>query len=74
MQFTRCNLRDRGRRACNCLKPRGPARGVAVPWRWSLAALETLIAKDRLDQHDAMLSGFSAVELWRPPPAAVQWQ
>lgn len=45
-----------------------------MPWRWSLAALETLIAKDRLDQHDAMLSGFSAVELWRPPPAAVQWQ
>eukprot|EP01045_Picozoa_sp_COSAG04_P010048 COSAG04_NODE_603_length_12170_cov_2.393836_11_plen_375_part_00 len=38
---------------------------AAAPFQWSLAALETLMAEDRTDQHGAVLRAFSVVELWR---------
>ena len=41
----------------------GPA--MAAPFQWSLAALETLMAEDQMDQHAAVLRAFSVVELWR---------
>ena len=40
---------------------------MAAPFQWSLAALETLMAEDQMDQHAAVLRAFSVVELWRPP-------
>jgi len=36
-----------------------------MAFQWSLAALETLMAEDQMDQHAAVLRGFSVVELWR---------
>ena len=38
---------------------------MAAPFQWSLAALETLMAEDQMDQHAAVLRAFSVVELWR---------
>ena len=38
---------------------------MAAAFQWSLAALETLMAEDQMDQHAAVLCGFSVVELWR---------
>ena len=38
---------------------------AAAPFQWSLAALETLMAEDQMDQHRNMLRAFSVVELWR---------
>eukprot|EP01045_Picozoa_sp_COSAG04_P014031 COSAG04_NODE_1030_length_8649_cov_4.685263_2_plen_370_part_00 len=38
---------------------------MAAPFEWSLAALETLMAEDQMDQHAAVLRAFSVVELWR---------
>ena len=38
---------------------------AAAPFQWSLAALETLMAEDQMDQHAAVLRAFSVVELWR---------
>eukprot|EP01045_Picozoa_sp_COSAG04_P019479 COSAG04_NODE_1894_length_5288_cov_2.767200_1_plen_369_part_10 len=38
---------------------------TAAPFRWSLAALETLMAEDQMAQHGAVLRAFSVVELWR---------
>eukprot|EP01045_Picozoa_sp_COSAG04_P009117 COSAG04_NODE_521_length_13158_cov_26.145647_2_plen_373_part_00 len=38
---------------------------AAMAFQWSLAALETLMAEDQMDQHAAVLRGFSVVELWR---------
>eukprot|EP01045_Picozoa_sp_COSAG04_P005756 COSAG04_NODE_271_length_18505_cov_15.097957_2_plen_381_part_00 len=38
---------------------------AAAPVQWSLAALETLMAEDQMDQHAAVLRAFSVVELWR---------
>eukprot|EP01045_Picozoa_sp_COSAG04_P023621 COSAG04_NODE_2834_length_3518_cov_3.351565_1_plen_50_part_10 len=37
----------------------------APAFQWSLAALETLMAEDQMDQHAAVLHAFSVVELWR---------
>ena len=42
-----------------------PALSMAAPFQWSLAALETLMAEDQMDQHAAVLRAFSVVELWR---------
>ena len=36
-----------------------------MAFQWSLAALETLMAEDQMDQHAAVLRAFSVVELWR---------
>ena len=36
-----------------------------MAFQWSLAALETLMAEDQMDQHGAVLRAFSVVELWR---------
>ena len=36
---------------------------MAAPFQWSLAALETLMAEDQVDQHAAVLRAFSVVEL-----------
>ena len=41
------------------------AAAMAAPFQWSLAALETLMAEDQMDQHAAVLRAFSVVELWR---------
>ena len=41
------------------------AAAAAAPFQWSLAALETLMAEDQMDQHAAVLRAFSVVELWR---------
>ena len=38
---------------------------AAMAFQWSLAALETLMAEDQMDQHAAVLRAFSVVELWR---------
>ena len=38
---------------------------MTAPFQWSLAALETLMAEDQMDQHAAVLRAFSVVELWR---------
>ena len=38
---------------------------MAMAFQWSLAALETLMAEDQMDQHAAVLRAFSVVELWR---------
>ena len=38
---------------------------MAAPFQWSLAALETLMAEDQMDQHATVLRAFSVVELWR---------
>ena len=38
---------------------------AAMAFQWSLAALETLMAEDQMDQHATMLRAFSVVELWR---------
>ena len=38
---------------------------AAAPFQWSLAALETLMAEDQMDQHGTVLRAFSVVELWR---------
>ena len=38
---------------------------MAAPFQWSLAALETLMTEDQMDQHAAVLRAFSVVELWR---------
>ena len=38
---------------------------AAMAFQWSLAALETLMAEDQMDQHGAVLGAFSVVELWR---------
>ena len=38
---------------------------MAAAFQWSLAALETLMAEDQMDQHAAVLRAFSVVELWR---------
>eukprot|EP01045_Picozoa_sp_COSAG04_P011425 COSAG04_NODE_735_length_10705_cov_33.479823_13_plen_64_part_00 len=37
---------------------------MAAPFQWSLAAHETLMAEDQMDQHAAVLRAFSVVELW----------
>eukprot|EP01045_Picozoa_sp_COSAG04_P001784 COSAG04_NODE_61_length_30104_cov_10.610932_19_plen_360_part_00 len=36
-----------------------------MAFQWSLAALETLMAEDQMDQHGTVLRAFSVVELWR---------
>ena len=36
-----------------------------MAFQWSLAALETLMAEDQMDQHATVLRAFSVVELWR---------
>eukprot|EP01045_Picozoa_sp_COSAG04_P018349 COSAG04_NODE_1693_length_5912_cov_5.083606_2_plen_374_part_00 len=36
-----------------------------MAFQWSLAALETLMAEDQMDQHAAVLRASSVVELWR---------
>ena len=36
-----------------------------MAFQWSLAALETLMAEDQMDQHAAVLRAFSVVALWR---------
>ena len=41
------------------------AMAAAMAFQWSLAALETLMAEDQMDQHAAVLRAFSVVELWR---------
>eukprot|EP01045_Picozoa_sp_COSAG04_P004316 COSAG04_NODE_186_length_21024_cov_6.326069_2_plen_406_part_00 len=38
---------------------------AAMAFQWSLAALETLMAEDQMDQHGVVLRAFSVVELWR---------
>eukprot|EP01045_Picozoa_sp_COSAG04_P024557 COSAG04_NODE_3080_length_3189_cov_3.872168_2_plen_422_part_00 len=38
---------------------------AAMAFQWSLAALETLMAEDQMDQHGNVLRAFSVVELWR---------
>eukprot|EP01045_Picozoa_sp_COSAG04_P001770 COSAG04_NODE_61_length_30104_cov_10.610932_5_plen_363_part_00 len=38
---------------------------AAMAFQWSLAALETLMAEDQMDQHATVLRAFSVVELWR---------
>eukprot|EP01043_Picozoa_sp_COSAG02_P085572 COSAG02_NODE_23197_length_727_cov_0.460191_1_plen_178_part_01 len=38
---------------------------AAMAFQWSLAALETLMAEDQMDQHASVLRAFSVVELWR---------
>ena len=38
---------------------------AAMAFQWSLPALETLMAEDKMDQHAAVLRDFSVVELWR---------
>ena len=38
---------------------------AARAFQWSLAARETLMAEDQMDQHAAVLRAFSVVELWR---------
>ena len=38
---------------------------AAMAFQWSLAALETLMAEDQMDQHGTVLRAFSVVELWR---------
>merc|ERR1711960_60873 len=43
----------------------GGAEMAAMAFQWSLAALETLMAEDQMDQHAAVLRAFSVVELWR---------
>eukprot|EP01045_Picozoa_sp_COSAG04_P037327 COSAG04_NODE_9484_length_859_cov_2.869737_1_plen_55_part_10 len=43
----------------------GQMAAMAAPFQWSLAALETLMAEDQMNQHAAVLRGFSVVELWR---------
>ena len=43
----------------------GAMAAMAAPFQWSLAALETLMAEDQMDQHAAVLRAFSVVELWR---------
>ena len=43
----------------------GWAMAAAMAFQWSLAALETLMAEDQMDQHAAVLRAFSVVELWR---------
>ena len=37
---------------------------MAMAFQWSLAALETLMAEDQMDQHAAVLRAFSVVELY----------
>ena len=46
-------------------RPSPPPTTMATPFQWSLAALETLMAEDQMDQHAAVLRAFSVVELWR---------
>ena len=41
---------------------------AAMASQWSLAALETLMAEDQMDQHAAVLRAFSVVELLLPRP------
>ena len=36
-----------------------------MAFQWNLAALETLMAEEQLDQGPAILRTFSVVELWR---------
>ena len=43
----------------------GDEKLAAMAFQWSLAALETLMAEDQMDQHAAVLRAFSVVELWR---------
>ena len=43
----------------------GWGMAAAMAFQWSLAALETLMAEDQMDQHTAVLRAFSVVELWR---------
>merc|ERR1711900_151023 len=43
----------------------GAKMEAAMAFQWSLAALETLMAEDQMDQHAAVLRAFSVVELWR---------
>eukprot|EP01045_Picozoa_sp_COSAG04_P027564 COSAG04_NODE_4064_length_2328_cov_1.284432_1_plen_368_part_00 len=38
---------------------------AAMAFQWTLAALETLMTEDQMDQHAAVLRAFSVVELWR---------
>eukprot|EP01045_Picozoa_sp_COSAG04_P000839 COSAG04_NODE_24_length_37684_cov_50.391060_5_plen_372_part_00 len=38
---------------------------AAMAFQWSLAALETLMAEEQMDQHATVLRAFSVVELWR---------
>ena len=38
---------------------------AGLAFQWSLAALETLMAEDQMDQHGTVLRAFSVVELWR---------